>query len=120
MWKSNDGGSTQPAYLWSQQLSADGMSLVGSPHQLLAQDSVDFPFESTIENPDMAYADGTYFLLFSAGIWNSPSYSESLRHLCRARWARAPSTRRVPSSRPTREHRDPGAGRCSRMPRATG
>jgi hypothetical protein len=77
VWKSNDGGSAQPAILWSQQLSPDGMSLVGSPHQLLVQDSVDFPFESTIENPDMAYADGTYFLLFSAGIWNSPSYSET-------------------------------------------
>ena len=77
MWKSNDGGSAQPAYLWSQQLSSDGLSLVGAPHLLLAQDMVDFPFESTIENPDMAYTDGAYFLLFSAGIWNSPSYSET-------------------------------------------
>ena len=77
VWKSNDGGSSQPAYLWSQQLSADGLSLIGSPHQLLAQDTVDFPFETTIENPDIAYANGTYFLLFSAGIWNSTSYSET-------------------------------------------
>ncbi len=77
IWKSNDGGSAQPAYLWSQQLSPDGLSLVGSPHQLLAQDTVDFPFEATIENPDMVYSDGTYFLMFSAGIWNSTSYSET-------------------------------------------
>jgi hypothetical protein len=77
VWKSNDGGSSQPAYLWSQQLSSDGLSLVGSPQQLLAQDMTDFPFETTIENPDMVYADGTYFLLFSTGIWNSTSYSET-------------------------------------------
>ena len=77
VWKSNDGGSSQPAYLWSQQLSSDGLSLVGSPQQLLAQDMTDFPFETTIENPDMVYADGTYFLMFSTGIWNSTSYSET-------------------------------------------
>jgi hypothetical protein len=77
IWKSNDGGSTQPAVLWSEQLSPDGLSLVGSPHQLLVQDTVDFPFESTIENPDMVYSGGTYFLMFSAGIWNSTSYSET-------------------------------------------
>jgi hypothetical protein len=77
VWKSNDGGSTQSAHLWSQPLSADGLSLVGSPHLLMTQDTVDFPFESTIENPDMAYSDGTYFLLFSAGIWDSASYSET-------------------------------------------
>ena len=56
VWKSNDGGSTQPAYLWSQQLSADGLSLVGAPRLLVTQDMVDFPFESTIENPDMVYS----------------------------------------------------------------
>ena len=77
VWKSNDGGSSQPAYLWSQQLSSDGLSLVGSPQQILAQDTTDFPFETTVENPDMVYADGTYFLLFSTGIWNSTSYSET-------------------------------------------
>ncbi len=76
-WKSNDGGSLEPASLWSQQLSPDGLSLVGSPHQLLGQDSVDFPFEATIENPDMVYSGGTYFLMFSAGIWDSTSYSET-------------------------------------------
>jgi hypothetical protein len=77
VWKSNDGGSSQPAYLWSQQLSGDGLSLVGSPQQILAQDTADFPFETTVENPDMVYVDGTYFLMFSTGIWDSTSYSET-------------------------------------------
>jgi hypothetical protein len=77
IWKSNDGGSTQPARLWSQQLSADGLSLVGSPHLLLTQDMVDYPYEATIENPDLVSSNGAYFLLFSAGIWNSASYTET-------------------------------------------
>ncbi len=77
IWKSNDGGSLEPARIWSQQLSADGRSLVGSPVQLLLQDSADFPWESTIENPDLVDVDGTYVLLFSTGIWDTPSYSET-------------------------------------------
>ncbi len=76
-WKSNSGGSDQPARIWSQQLSANGLSLVGSPSQLLVQNSGEFPWETTIENPDMVVAGSTYFLMFSTGIWDSPSYSEA-------------------------------------------
>jgi len=77
LWKSNDGGSTGPARLWSQQLSADGMTLVGSPTQLLIQNGFQFPWETTVENPDMAEVGGTYFLLFSAGTYDSTGYSEA-------------------------------------------
>ena len=109
VWKSNDGGSAQPAYLWSQQLSSDGLSLVGSPHLMLTQDMVDFPFESTIENPDLAYADGTYFLLFSAGIWNSPSYSESYA-TCATPIGPCVQHQSPQCCRPTRGPPDRGAG----------
>ena len=77
VWKSNDGGSGQPARLWSQQLSPDGMSLVGAPHLLLTQDTTGRPWETTVEDPDLVDADGTYFLLFSAGQYDSSSYSEA-------------------------------------------
>jgi hypothetical protein len=77
VWKSNDGGSSQPARIWSQQLSADGLSLVGAPNQLLLQDSRDFPWETTVENPDLVNAGGTYFLVFSTGVWDTSSYSET-------------------------------------------
>jgi hypothetical protein len=76
-WKSNDGGSTQGAKLWSQRLSANGMSLVGTPHVLLTQDTVEFPWETTIENPDMVDVGGTYLLLVSTGTYNSSSYSQT-------------------------------------------
>ena len=77
IWKSNDGGSGQPAHLWSQQLSANGLSLVGSPQILLTQDTVDYPWETTIENPDMVDVGGTYILLFSTGQYNTSTYSEN-------------------------------------------
>ncbi len=76
IWKSNDGGSSQPAEIWSDQLSANGLSLVGTPQVLLTQDSTDYPFETTIENPDMVDVGGTYILLFSTGAWDSSSYGE--------------------------------------------
>jgi hypothetical protein len=77
VWKSNDGGSSQPAQLWSQQLSANGLSLIGSPQLLLTQDTAAFPSETTVENPDMVDAGGTYFLLFSTGAYNSASYAQT-------------------------------------------
>ena len=77
VWKSNDGGSSQGARIWSQQLSADGMSLVGAPTELLDQDGVHYPWEATIENPQLIEQGGVYLLLFSAGLWDSSSYSEA-------------------------------------------
>ena len=77
VWKSNDGGSSQGATIWSQQLSADGTSLIGTPTDLLDQDSVHYPWEATVENPQLVEQGGDYVLLFSAGLWDSDSYSEA-------------------------------------------
>ena len=76
LWKSNSGVAGMPAQLWSQQLGADGMIPVGVPHLLQAQDTVDHPYETTIENPQLVHTAGTYVLLFSTGAWNTSSYSE--------------------------------------------
>jgi hypothetical protein len=77
VWKSNDGGSDQPARLWSQPLSATGRSLVGSPRLLLTQNTSAYPWESTVENPDLVDQGGSYLLMYSTGIFDSPSYSEA-------------------------------------------
>ena len=77
IWKTNDGGSDQPARLWSQELGPDGTTLIGQPQLLLTQDSTDFPFESTIENPQMVSSGGKYYLLMSTGVWDSSSYGET-------------------------------------------
>jgi hypothetical protein len=78
IWKSNDGGSVLPAYIWSAPLSANGMSLAGPPTELMYNNTVEFPWELTIENPDMVLANGVYYLLLAAGIWDSSNYSEAI------------------------------------------
>ncbi len=76
LWKSNDGGSAQPARIWSAQLNSDGTGFVTQPVQILYNDTVHFPWEATVEDPSMVRANGTYYLLFAGGIWNSTSYDQ--------------------------------------------
>ena len=78
VWKQNDGGSAAPATIWSQQLSADGLSLVGSPHELMFNDTAAYSWETTVEDPDMVDDGGAYDLLFSAGVYTTSSYSEGI------------------------------------------
>ena len=75
-WKSNDGSSGLPASLWSAPLSSDGLGVTAPAVEILAQDTVAHPWESTIENPDLVDVGGTYELWFSGGIWDSPDYAE--------------------------------------------
>jgi hypothetical protein len=77
IWKTNDGGSNQPARLWSQPLGPDGRTLIGQASLIQVQDPTRHPSETTIENPQMVESGGDYFLVFSTGIWNSPSYAET-------------------------------------------
>jgi hypothetical protein len=76
VWKSNDGSSSLPALIWIAQLDASGTGFVGQPGQILYNDTVDHPWESTVEDPDMVYAHGSYYLLFSGGAFNSSGYAE--------------------------------------------
>jgi len=78
MWKQNDGGSASRATIWSQQLSADGLGLVGSASQLLYNNTVAYPWESTVEDPSMVASGGTYTLLFAAGVYTTSGYSEGI------------------------------------------
>jgi len=78
VWKSNDGGSAQAARIWSAPLSQNGLSLAAAPTELLYNDTVDDPWESTVENPQLSLVNGSYALLFSGGLYNSSSYSQAL------------------------------------------
>ena len=69
LWKSDDNALGRPTSLWGQRLSADGLSLVGAPAQLLAADA---PWEGTvIEGPAMLRAAGQRFLFYGANAWDS-------------------------------------------------
>jgi hypothetical protein len=79
LWKSNDGGgSAAPSQIWSAQLSASGTSIVGTPTVLLTVDQPLLPWETTTDDPQMAFAAGTYNLLFSGGDFTTSSYNEAL------------------------------------------
>ena len=80
VWKQNDGASTAPAYIWSQQLNSSGTGFAAgsSPSLLLTNNTVDYPWETTVEDPSMAAAGGGFYLAFSAGIYTSSSYSEGI------------------------------------------
>jgi hypothetical protein len=73
LWKSEGfppGGQT---HLWSQQLSADGRSTVGTPARLI---SADRSFErGIVEGPSLLREGGRYFLVYSAANWTAQTYS---------------------------------------------
>jgi hypothetical protein len=78
LWKSNDGSSAAASQVWSVPLSADGTAFAGTPTVLLTVDQPDLPWETTFDNPQMVFASGNYDLLFSAGDFQSASYSQAL------------------------------------------
>ena len=77
VWKSNDGGSSVPAVIWTAQLDASGTGFIGQPAALLTNDTAAYPWETTVEDPDMIVVDGTYYLFFSGGSYASASYAEA-------------------------------------------
>ena len=72
LWKS-DGEQGQPQALWGQPLDAADRTLTGHPTELLAASA---PWEDGIvEGPDLVDLDGHLDLLFSAGRWDTATYT---------------------------------------------
>jgi beta-xylosidase len=72
LWKGPNGHGV--ATLYSQRTSADGLSLVGKPVQLLIAKRKGWT-SYNIEAPSMIHAAGKYFLFYSGGNYWSSSYS---------------------------------------------
>jgi beta-xylosidase len=73
LWK-NDGNCCQiPTALWEQDLSPDGLHLLGTPHQLLGLDAA--WQQGNIEAPAMLEAARGWWLFYSAGDWRTSSYA---------------------------------------------
>ncbi len=75
LWKSdqNIGGATAPTMLWSQPLSADGLTLTGRASVLLQPDE---GWQGTIvEAPQMVEVGGTYWVFYSGNWFNQPAYA---------------------------------------------
>jgi len=75
LWKSDDNADLNAAThstIYIQQLSSDGLNLIGTPTELM---SANLPWEGRIvESPDMVYAGGRYWLFFSGNWFNQPDY----------------------------------------------
>ncbi len=78
LWKSNDGSSSAASQVFSVQLNASGTGFAGTPTVLITVDQPLLPWETTFDDPQMVFVDGTYDLLFSAGNFLSASYSQAL------------------------------------------
>ncbi len=75
LWKSdqNIAGATTPTKMWSQPLSADGLSLIGTAADLMQPDEA---WQGTIvEAPDMVEIDGTYWVFYSGNWFNHDDYA---------------------------------------------
>jgi beta-xylosidase len=73
LWKNDGNCCGLEVALWIQELSPDGMTLVGEPVQLIERDQ---PWERPlIENPAMVKHDDKYFLFYSGNWWESHQYA---------------------------------------------
>jgi hypothetical protein len=69
LWKEEGSAGA----LWSQELTADGRGVTGTPHRLLGADR---SFERrVVEGPSLVLAGGIYVLLYSAADWQSRAYT---------------------------------------------
>ncbi len=74
LWKSDENAPAcaGDARLWTQRLGVDGVSLLGSPSELLRRDrGWEAPL---IEGPSMVKLQDRYYLFYSANWWESSSY----------------------------------------------
>lgn len=68
----NAHGQATPTNLWSQQLTPDGLGLVGTASDLMGPDE---PWQgSIVEAPDMVKVNGVYWLAYSANWFNQSLY----------------------------------------------
>jgi hypothetical protein len=75
LWKNNDGSSSVASSVWSEPIASDGVSLSGSPTSIFTIASATYPWQTTTDDPSMAYAGGNYYLFFSGGNYLSSNYA---------------------------------------------
>jgi beta-xylosidase len=72
-WKNDGNCCSQPTYIYVQEMSEDGLTLVGEPTRLVRNDRA---WERhVVEAPTMWLQDGAYYLFFSANNYAGPEYA---------------------------------------------
>lgn len=72
-WKNNDGSTGDVSRVWSAPLGPNGTALAGQPREVMAKDSARYPWQTTVDNPQMVLADGVYYLFHTGGEWQGDS-----------------------------------------------
>ena len=73
LWKNDGNCCAMEVALWIQELSPDGMNLIGEPVKLIRMDQ---PWERPlIENPAMVKHNDNYYLFYSGNWWESHEYA---------------------------------------------
>jgi arabinan endo-1,5-alpha-L-arabinosidase len=74
MWKEdgNDLNPMQPTDMFIQELTDDGLSLLGNPYKMVTNDQ-EWEHE-LVEAPTLIYRGGYYYLFYSANVYTSPLY----------------------------------------------
>src|SRR5688572_8355087 len=73
LWKNDGNCCGFEVALWIQELSPDGMNLIGEPVKLIERDQ---PWERPlIENPAMVLHNDRYYLFYSGNWWESHEYA---------------------------------------------
>jgi hypothetical protein len=72
LWKSDGDCCNEPTYIYSQQLSSNGLSTVGPPHRLIGATQ---PWEDhLVEAPAMIQDHNHYWLFYSGSLWGHKTY----------------------------------------------
>ncbi len=72
LWKSDGDCCNMPTTIYSQQLSPDGLSVVGPAHRLIGASQ---SWEGNlVEGPSMIQNGSTYWLFYSANLWGTDNY----------------------------------------------
>jgi hypothetical protein len=72
LWKSDGDCCNMPTTIYSQQLSADGLSVVGPAHRLIGATQ---SWEGNlVEAPSMIENANTYWLFYSGNLWGTDDY----------------------------------------------
>jgi putative cell wall-binding protein len=67
-WKNNDGfGSNAVSKVWAAPLARDGVSLAGPARAILTKDTTRYPWQTTVDNPQMVLVDGVHYLFHTGG-----------------------------------------------------
>lgn len=83
LWKNDGNCCNLSTYIWSAPLQPDGLGFIGPARTLIGVDQAwedgssggREPWKRLVEGPAMVYADGSYWLFYSANWWDSSSYA---------------------------------------------